>query len=129
MRAHELCREWAVVAKLLGTEPYGAYLGLEAARRSGSSRDLPYGVLRHLAEAGGAGDAGGTAGGATRGTGGLAGRLSTAESGRADALLPRVDARQVLAECATTDAPGSWAAVDLGEGRALWLEAYAVRRG
>jgi hypothetical protein len=118
LKRHKICREWGAVARLAGVEPFCAHVAPPATHQATSGCAFQPGVLHYL----------GTQGGARpyqnpHVAGEVIARRSTIGGGTPEALVHnRLDL-----ECWTDDRAGSWISVDLGEGRTLCPEAYAVR--
>jgi len=155
MRGHVLCREWGAVELLVGAEPAGMHLGCaafapggagagagaaggvaaaEAALEMAGGQAFPPGVLFHVGTQGGkrdfsnphgkeAGDVVCSASSLDRASGGVETLAQLSQSANL------FSGAAALGELVTEDKPGSWVAIDLGAGRALCLEAYAVRCG
>ena len=129
LRCHELGREWGAVARLADVEPFGAYLAPSAEAQASTyiwkGRAFHPGVLHYL----------GTHEGTRPYTnphvaGEVVACCSTCPSsggGKPDAIVQHGNNEIGMHDCSTDDRAGSWVSVDLGEGRTLCPEAYAVR--
>eukprot|EP00966_Prymnesium_polylepis_P079615 1845011-Prymnesium_polylepis.1 len=128
LKGHELGRGWGAVAHLARVEPYGSYFGLaNAGQPMVPGRAFAPGVLHYL------GTKAGTCPHKNPHTSNeVVARRSTCPSsggGKAEALVQHGMQKggSKLLDCWTDDRAGSWVSVDLGAGRTLCPEAYAVR--